>query len=114
MIDLAADEPVAALPRELAYFRIPILDGEGNAEWLLKAAISTASTLLRDAVPTLICCSGGMSRSVLIAAAGLALATDREFDQALSGMSCGPIDVSPALLADVVAVTRLLVPSGHD
>ena len=65
VIDLAADEPVAALPRELVYFRFPILDGEGNAEWLLKAAIRTATTLLRDEVPTFICCSGGMSRSVV-------------------------------------------------
>jgi hypothetical protein len=97
VIDLAADEPVAVLPRELVYVRFPILDGPGNAEWLLRAAIQTTAALLRDQVPTALCCSGGMSRS----------------GQALNEIGSGPIDVSPALLADVVSVTRSLLARGH-
>jgi hypothetical protein len=114
VIDLAADEPVAVLPRELVYLRFPILDGSGNTEWLLRAAIQTTAALLRDKVPIALCCSGGMSRSVLIAAAGLSLASGRDFDQALSEIAGGPTDVSPALLAEIASLTRSFAASGHD
>lgn len=104
VIDLAMDEPVALLPRDLVYCRYPLLDGEGNPEWLLKAAIETVVRLLHQRVPTLVCCSGGMSRSVLIAATALSRVTDRPLDQWLGELTSGPTDLSPTLLTDLTRI----------
>lgn len=105
VIDLAIDEPIAALPRELVYCRCPILDGEGNPEWLLSLAIQTTASLLRDQVPTLVCCSGGMSRSVLISAAALSLQSGKSLTASMTEVQGGAVDISPALMADVLRIT---------
>src|SRR5690348_12165622 len=71
IVDLAIMcEPVTP-PRELVYLRFPLLDGEGNPPWLLCAAVHAVEGLVRLGVPTLIACDGGMSRSVVIAAAAM-------------------------------------------
>ena len=36
VVDLAGNEPPAALPREFVYCRFPIVDGGGNPVWLLR------------------------------------------------------------------------------
>src|SRR5215207_1271751 len=33
VVDLAASEPAATLPREVVYCRFPIVDGGGNSPW---------------------------------------------------------------------------------
>ncbi len=107
VIDLAANEPVAVLPREFVYCRFPLLDGEGNERWLLRTAIETISGLLRDNVPTLVACSAGMSRSPALAAAAIAQLESRDPNECL--MECvegGPADVSPMLWSDVIAALR--------
>jgi hypothetical protein len=38
VVDLALNEPPATVTRELAYCRFPLLDGSGNAPWLVRAA----------------------------------------------------------------------------
>lgn len=107
VVDLAANEPVAALPREIVYCRFPLLDGVGNELWLLRAAIATIAELLRDNVPTLVACSAGMSRSPALAAAAIALLTCRDpIECLLACVAGGPADVSPALWNDVVATLR--------
>ncbi len=107
VVDLAANEPIANLPREFVYCRFPLIDGAGNERWLLRAATSTISELLRDNVPTLVACSAGMSRSPALAAAAIARVSGRDANECL--MACvasGPADVSPALWNDVVATVR--------
>ena len=107
VVDLAANEPVAVLPREIVYCRFPLLDGEGNERWMLRTAIETISELLRAHVPTLVACSAGMSRSPALTAAAIARVHARDPSECL--LSCvvgGPADVSPALWNDVVAILR--------
>ncbi len=98
VIELAASEQLAVLPRELIRCRYPLCDGEENATWLLRLAVETVAAMLRDKVPLLVCCSAGMSRSVIIAAGGLALAEHCSLEEALKTVVAGgPADVSPAL-----------------
>lgn len=102
VIDLAANEPFPQLPRELTYCRFPLLDGAGNEPQLLILAISTASKLLSTGIPTLICCSNGLSRSPAIAAAAIALIRQTSLDDELSALAAhSRFDVTPALWKDV-------------
>src|SRR5262245_57128532 len=78
VIDLALEEPPAQLSRELVYCRFPLIDGGGNPAWLIRAAMETTLRLLNQSVPTLVACSGGMSRSPSIVAAVLSIAQGRE------------------------------------
>jgi protein-tyrosine phosphatase len=99
VVELADNEQLAVLPRELVRCRFPLSDGGDNPIWLLRLASKSVAALLRAEVPVLVCCSAGMSRSVCVAAAGIALAEGRPFDEALSlVVGVGPADVSPRLL----------------
>jgi protein-tyrosine phosphatase len=105
IIDLADNEPVLPITREMAYCRFPLMDGAGNPAWLLQAAMGTVEQMLRTNTPTLIVCSAGMSRSPLIAAAGLAKWQGCSLKEALTIIQqAGPIDVSPGLLAEVSTI----------
>lgn len=99
VVELADSEQLAVLPRELVRCRFPLSDGGDNPPWLLRLAVDSVAALLRASVPVLVCCSAGMSRSVCIAAAGLALAKVYPFVEALRVASgSGPVDISPGLL----------------
>jgi hypothetical protein len=110
-VDLALMcEPVTPT-RELVYLRFPLVDGEGNPPWLICTAVHSVEGLVRIGVPTLVACDGGMSRSVVIATAALALATSWFRTTSSPGISTeevlrrvtagGPADVHPALWADL-------------
>jgi protein-tyrosine phosphatase len=72
VVDLAVNEPPAILTRELVYLRFPLVDGDGNPEWLLRAAVGAIRGLIRDRVPTLVACSMGLSRAPAVTAIALA------------------------------------------
>lgn len=109
IIDVALEEPPLLAPRELVYCRFPLLDGQGNPPALIEAAISTALILLKADVPTLLCCSGGMSRSPAIAAAVIALRDGLPPNEALKRIgAAGPHDVSPLFWKDVVGLAEIL------
>ena len=98
VVELADSEPLAVLPRELVRCRFPLSDGGDNPAWLLRLAAESVAALLRAGVPTLICCSAGMSRSVCTAAAGVALVEVRAFAEAVTiVVGSGPADVAPRL-----------------
>lgn len=98
VLELADSEPAAMLPRSLTRCRFPLCDGGDNPPWLLRLAAETLAALLRARVPVIVCCGAGMSRSVSVAAAGLALADGLAPDAALAMVaSSGPADVSPLL-----------------
>lgn len=102
LVDLALIEKPAAISRELVYCRFPLLDGTGNAPWLLRAAVVTTASLLGSGVSTLVCCSAGMSRSVSIAAAALAVVEQRPpADCLMQVVGTGAADVSPGLWNEV-------------
>jgi hypothetical protein len=106
VVELAASEPMASLPRDLVRLRFPLTDGSGNPSWLLRLAVASVGSLILERVPTLVCCSAGMSRSVGVTAAGLARAADRSFLESLKEViGDGPADLSPAL---AVALREIL------
>lgn len=102
IVQLAIEEPPCVFPREISYCRFPMLDGAGNTPWLLKTALQTVSTLIRMKVPTLVGCSGGMSRSPAVVAAAISLAMKESPDGWLKKIAAsGPHDVAPALWNDL-------------
>jgi hypothetical protein len=102
VVDVALNERPAPIRRDLVYVRFPLADGSGNPPWLVRAAIETLAALIRAQVPTLVCCSAGVSRSPTVAAAALALLTGFSPRGALPVITqTGPVDISPALWAEV-------------
>ncbi len=102
VVCVVESEPPPALPRELVYCRFPLVDGTGNPEWLLRAAVETVACLLRMDTPTLVHCSAGISRSPAVAGAALALARGCLFAEGLvAATESGPSDVSPGLWAEI-------------
>jgi protein-tyrosine phosphatase len=107
IVQVAAEEPPLSPPRSLIYHRYPLLDGSGNPSTVLKLAVETVASLIRLRIPTLVCCGMGLSRSPAIAAAGLALAFREPADEVLRRLADRhPVDVSPALWAEVRSVLR--------
>jgi hypothetical protein len=105
IVDLAVDESPIEPLRDLICMRIPLIDGAGNSDHLLRMAISTVSTLLATKVPTLVACSGGMSRAPVIAAAAMRHASRTSLTRQLNLIArSGPCDVSPTLLSDVLNI----------
>lgn len=105
VVELADSEQLAVLPRELVRCRFPLSDGGDNPAWLLRLAAESVAALLRARVPVLICCSAGMSRSVCIAGAGMALADGQSLRQAMGVVAgAGPVDVAPGLLVQLQQV----------
>jgi protein-tyrosine phosphatase len=100
VVELADNEKFADLPRNLLRFRFPLADGDGNPPWMLRMAAETVGTLHRSGVHTLVCCSAGMSRSLCVTAAAIALGSDVSLVEAMAKVAAsGPCDVSPALFA---------------
>ena len=107
VVDLAVEEPPAVAGHETIYCRFPLNDGTENPHWLLRAAIDTSANLLREKVPTLVCCSSGISRAPAIAAAALVKLGRPSLQDALLYLAdYGQFDVSAGLLQDVVEVMR--------
>lgn len=104
IVDLAAmDEPVKPT-REMVYLRFPVVDGADNPPWLVCAAVHAVAGLVRLGVPTLVACDGGMSRSLVIAAAALwfRMPLKTSLDEVLERLAAsGPCDVQPRLWVDV-------------
>ena len=104
IVDLALEGLPASVPRECLYCRFPLLDGFGNLNGLLHAALDTTASLLRSRTPTILCCGAGMSRSPAIAAGAMSIVTGRSPDECLSQVAeFAAADVSPALWRDVKA-----------
>jgi len=98
VVDLAINEAPAQLGRELIYCRFPINDGDGNPDWLLAIAIRTIAAMIRNEIQTVVACSAGMSRAPTVAAASIALLTNRDPDECLIEIiTDAPNDVSPIL-----------------
>jgi len=102
IVELADSEPMADLPRDRIRCRFPLSDGGENPAWLIRLATDTVAAFLTNNVAAIICCSAGLSRSVCIAAGGLAIAEQRSLSESLSIIvGEGPADVSPRFLDQV-------------
>jgi hypothetical protein len=106
VVCVVANEPPATLPHDLVYCRFPLVDGEGNPDWLLRAAVETVAFLLRAGTPTLLHCSAGISRSPAVGGAAIALASRCSFAEGLiAATETGATDISPGLW---LAITRAI------
>ncbi len=102
VVQLAISEPPIELPRDFVYFRFPLLDGTGNDPCLLNLAISTVASLVEQAMPTLVCCGAGMSRSPAIVAATISRIEHINLNASLRRITeHHAADVSPGLWKDV-------------
>jgi protein-tyrosine phosphatase len=106
VVDLAMEEPPILPTRELVYLRFPLLDGEGNPPWLLRSAVAAVGQLIAARVPTLVACSGGMSRSPCVVAAALAVVEARSMAAVLASVP-RPLDVSPRFHHDLASCLEL-------
>jgi protein-tyrosine phosphatase len=115
LVDLALNEPIPQLTRDLLYCRFPLVDGAGNNPWLLVTAIDTVANLMKLDVPTLVFCSGGVSRAPAIVAAALNLFTGKPPDECLRVIA-GSVshDVNPGFWNDIAAICRSRRPSRSD
>ena len=114
VVDLAINEPPAQLARDMIYCRIPINDGDGNTNSIITFAVQCVVALMHDHNRTMVACSAGMSRSLAVAAAALAITTGREPDDCLTFIATGaPHDVSPILWSRVKSAYNKLVNTGR-
>ena len=102
VIDLAIEQMMPTLPRTLVYCRFPILDGQQSSPAVLRAAIDTIVLFLQRGIPSLVCCSAGMSRSPAVVAGALSIFQGGNPDDHLRKIAVGhPHDVSPQLWQEV-------------
>lgn len=102
VIDLAIEQLTPMLPRTMIYCRFPILDGEQSSPRVLSSAIETLVLFLQKGVPTLVCCSAGMSRSPAVVAGAMSIFQGGNPDDRLREIAVGhPHDVSPQLWQEV-------------
>jgi protein-tyrosine phosphatase len=107
VVDLSLSDPPAVLPREVIYLRIPLADAAENAASLLRLALQTAASLLKDDTPTLVCCSAGMSRSPAIACGAIAINQNVDPDEVVKSLLQGvPHVLSPGLWESVRAEVK--------
>ncbi len=104
LVDLAIDEPVPPVSRELALARFPLYDGAGNEVWLLRAAIDTCVLALRNDQNLMVMCSSGLSRSPSISAAAISIYSGETPGKCLQLTTANCGDVSPALWAKILEV----------
>ena len=109
VVQLAAEEPPIATPRDLVFCRIPLEDGSGNDADLLSLAITSVAQLISRGVPTLVCCGAGMSRSPAVVAAAISMIERRDPGDALKFVTqLHPADVVPGFWKDVCRVVATL------
>ena len=102
VIDLAMEESPIPFPRDVAYCRLPLVDGPGNPPEMIRAVVDLTASLIRSRVPTFVACGGGMSRSPAVAAAALALVREQSADEMLKEVTAGVAhDVAPAFWNEV-------------
>ncbi len=114
IIELSAEEPPFPSRRELIACRFPLLDGGGNRAELLALAIRTVASLIESGTPTLVCCSGGVSRSPAVVAAALAMVHHESPEECLKKVTAHhPSDVSPGLWREIIRLPREFFGPSH-
>jgi protein-tyrosine phosphatase len=107
-VQVAAEEPAISTPRDLIYFRFPLVDGSGNPPSTLLLAVGAVQGLIRLRIPTLVCCGMGLSRSPAVAAVALAMVRRETPDEVLRMLAeHHPVDVSPGFWREIRAIRPL-------
>jgi protein-tyrosine phosphatase len=103
VVQLAVEELPIEPPRELLFYRFPLVDGDGNDPATLRLAIDGVAALIRARLPTLVCCGGGVSRSPAIVAAAISMVSGSGIHESLAAITDShPSDVSTALWDEVL------------
>jgi hypothetical protein len=114
VMDLAIEQMMSTLPRSLVYCRFPIMDGQQSSPSVLRPAMETLVSLLASGIPTLVCCSAGMSRSPAVIAGALSILHGGTPDDQLSRIVLGhPHDVSPHLWQEIRDTCAVMTPRNH-
>ena len=106
VVDLAAEEPPAVLPRSMCYLRFPLHDDGNNPTEALNCVVQCILELLRpEESRTLVACSAGRSRSPAITAVVLHRHGGGRLDDWLPYLD-GKVacDISPALWRSLAAL----------
>jgi protein-tyrosine phosphatase len=110
-VELAAEEALAPAPHDLITCRFPLVDGNGNDPAMLRMALRTVAHLLREKVPTLVCCGAGLSRSPAVVAGAIALLTgERPEDCLVRVLLHRPADLVPGLWHEVAIAVSPMQP----
>ena len=106
VVQLAMEEPLLTLPRELIYLRIPLDDGPSNDRVQLRLAVESLVLLLRVNISTLVCCSAGASRSPAIASFAIATRDGKSPSECLLAIrKQRGTDISPGLWHALLAMS---------
>lgn len=106
VVQLAVDEPIPTLPREIIVLRIPLIDGSGNPADNLELAISSLTLLLQSKRNTLVCCSAGASRSPAVAACAMSRFTGQSLHDCLTEIhQHHPTDVAPGFWNELLSLS---------
>lgn len=98
LVDLALEETPPTLLREMPYLRFPLADGHNPDPRILVIAVETIVSLIERAIPTMVYCGAGMSRSPATLAIALSIAQRTNPVESLQSLiSDQPHDVSPPL-----------------
>ncbi|MDQ3330921.1 MAG: dual specificity protein phosphatase family protein, partial [Planctomycetota bacterium] len=106
IVRLAIEEEPLTAPREFTVLRFPLHDG-GNTPDVLRFAVEAVAHIVRSELPSLVCCSAGMSRSPAVTAAAISLVDGRNLSQCLEHVTRGgAADVSPSLWQELCDLKR--------
>jgi hypothetical protein len=104
IVDLAAESPARATPRDLIYCRFPLIDGVEGQGGLVALAVRTVAALVAAETPTFVGCGAGLSRAPAVVAAALAVAFDQTPEFCLERVrESHRCDVAPRLWSAVLA-----------
>ena len=105
VVELAEEEPSFPTRRDMIACRFPLIDGSGNRPEVLELAVATLARLIAADVPTLVCCSMGLSRAPALVAAALARVERTSHHECLKRVTWHhPSDVSPGLWQELIAL----------
>ena len=97
IVQVAAEEPPIQPLRDAVYLRFPLNDGADNSIGLIELVVDSLAFLVSLGMPTLVCCSAGVSRSPAVAAAAIASVTGEPPDEVLERILRGrPVTCRPA------------------
>jgi protein-tyrosine phosphatase len=107
VVDLAANELPLVFNRDMVYCRFPLVDGAGNLPWIVQGAVRTVAQFLTDKVPVFVYCGAGMSRTLCVTAAAIALVENRSLADSLAFVTqSGASDVSTSLFAEIQSLVN--------
>src|SRR5262245_43013532 len=102
IVQVAAEEAALQPPREILYFRMPLVDGPGNDLKHLSLAVTTVANLLEKRVPRLVCVRAGLGRSPANVSAGLSMVYQENLDDCLKQVAEHlPAGVAPGFWNDI-------------